>query len=141
MFYSEFDIFWHISIIVTSDGIYLFRFLNSLQDAKFAYALSHLVISDFLQPHELLPPGSSAVGIFQATILAGDAISHSSGSSHPRDQTHISFISCTGRQIVYHCATWEVLKYKLPLSNADINIQVNNGPPKHECFLRGLPKE
>ena len=25
----------------------------------------------------------------------------------PRDRTHISCISCTGRQILYYCATWK----------------------------------
>ena len=32
------------------------------------------------------------------------AISFSRGSSRPRDQTHVS---CTGRQVLYHWATWE----------------------------------
>ena len=31
----------------------------------------------------------------------------SGGSSWPRDQTHISYISCIGRQILYYCATCE----------------------------------
>ena len=34
-------------------------------------------------------------------------VSFSKGSSRPRDQNRISCISCTGRQILYHCATWE----------------------------------
>ena len=29
------------------------------------------------------------------------------GSSRPRDETPISCVSCTGRQILYHWATWE----------------------------------
>ena len=52
-------------------------------------------------------PGSSVHGIFQARILQWAAISFSRGSSQPRDQTHISSISCAGRQI-HHWATWEV---------------------------------
>ena len=28
------------------------------------------------------------------------------GSSWPKDQTHISCVSCVGRQILYHRATW-----------------------------------
>ena len=28
-----------------------------------------------------------------------------------RDQTHISCISCIGRQILYHCATWEAINH------------------------------
>ena len=31
------------------------------------------------------------------------------GSSQPRDQTYISCISCFGRWILYHWATWEAL--------------------------------
>ena len=44
-------------------------------------------------------------------------------SSQPRDQTYVSYISCIGRQILYHCTTWEALikydmigKYILPFS-------------------------
>ena len=56
------------------------------------------------------PPGSSSVhGIFQARILEWVAISLSRVSSRPRDQTHVSWVSCTGRQVLYHCATWEAL--------------------------------
>ena len=45
------------------------------------------------------PPGSSVHGIFQARILECIAISYSKGSSQPRDQTCVSCISCTGRQM------------------------------------------
>ena len=34
------------------------------------------------------------------------------GSSQPRDWTRFSCISCTGRQIVYHRATWETKSQK-----------------------------
>ena len=40
------------------------------------------------------PPGSAVHGIFQARILEQVAISSSRGSSQPRDQTHICYISC-----------------------------------------------
>ena len=43
------------------------------------------------------------------------AISNSRGSSEPRDQTHVSCISCTGRSILYHCAFWEST-HNVPLS-------------------------
>ena len=33
----------------------------------------------------------------------------SRGSSQARDQTHISCVSCTGRQIIYHWATGEAI--------------------------------
>ena len=52
-------------------------------------------------------PGSSVRGIFQVRILEWVAISYSERSFRPKDQTHISYISCTGRQILYHCAIWK----------------------------------
>ena len=70
-------------------------------------------------------PGSSVHGIFQARILEWVAISYSRGSSQPRDWTWISCISCIGRQVLFHCATWvtftlagEILDLKMePVSN------------------------
>ena len=47
-------------------------------------------------------PGSSVHGIFQARVLEWVATSYSGVSSWPRDQIHISCISCIGRQILYH---------------------------------------
>ena len=49
-------------------------------------------------------PGSSVPGIFLAKILEWFAISSSRGSSQPRDRTGVS---CIGRWIFYHWATWE----------------------------------
>ena len=46
-------------------------------------------------------------GIFQTRIPLSAANSYSRGSSWPRDRTHISCISCIGKQILYHWATWE----------------------------------
>ena len=58
--------------------------------------------SDSLHSMDCSPPGSSVHGIFQARILEWVAISSSKGSSWPRDWTHVSCISCTGRQVLYH---------------------------------------
>ena len=55
------------------------------------------------------PSGSSVHGIFQAKILKCAGISFSRGSSRPRDGTRISCISCVGRQILFHSATWASL--------------------------------
>ena len=55
------------------------------------------------------PSGSSVHEIFQARILQWVAISYSRGSSEPRDRTQISCVSCIGRQILYHCTTWEAV--------------------------------
>ena len=55
---------------------------------------------------------SSVYGIFQARKLEWVAISFSRGSSWPRDPT---CVSCIGRLILYHCATWKVtLRYSIP---------------------------
>ena len=56
-------------------------------------------------PVDCSPPGSSLHGIFQV-ILEWVAVSFSRGSSQPRDWTWVSWI---GRQILYHCTTWEAL--------------------------------
>ena len=46
-------------------------------------------------------PGSVVHGIFQARILECVAMPSSRGSSRPRDQTCISYVSYIGRQILY----------------------------------------
>ena len=42
-------------------------------------------------------PGSSVHGILQARTLDWVVLPFSRGSARPRDQTHISYVSCTGR--------------------------------------------
>ena len=46
-------------------------------------------------------PGSFIRGIFQARILEQIVISYSRVTSQPGDRTHVSCISCIGRQILY----------------------------------------
>ena len=61
------------------------------------------VLSHFSRdPMDCSPPGSSVHGIPQARILEWVAISFSSGSSRPRNQTCVSYISCLGRWILCH---------------------------------------
>ena len=71
----------------------------------FVCMLSHVWF--FATPLHCSLPGSSVHGIFQARILQWVAISFSRGSSQLRDWAHISCISCTGKQFLYHSATWE----------------------------------
>ena len=66
--------------------------------------VSHSVIWLFAT-HGLYPLGSSVHGIFQVKILASIAILFSRASSQPKDWTHVS---CIDKQILYHCATWEI---------------------------------
>ena len=51
-------------------------------------------------------PGSSVYELSQARTLEWVALYFSTGSSQTRDQTHVS---CVGRRMLYHWATWEVL--------------------------------
>ena len=46
------------------------------------------------------PPGSSVSGILQARILEWVAVPSSEGSSQPRNQNHVSCVSCIGRRVL-----------------------------------------
>ena len=50
-------------------------------------------------PMDCSPSASSVHGILQARILEWVAMPSSMGSSPPRDQTHVSYVSSTGRLI------------------------------------------
>ena len=52
-------------------------------------------------------PDSTVHGILQARMPEWVAVSSSRASSQTRDWIWISCNSCIGRQILYHCATWE----------------------------------
>ena len=47
-------------------------------------------------PMDCSLPGSSVLGVFQARILEWVALLSSRGSFQPRDQTHVSYVSCIG---------------------------------------------
>ena len=49
-------------------------------------------------PMDYSPPGSSVHRILQARILEGVAVSSSRGSFQPKDQTLVSFSSCTANR-------------------------------------------
>ena len=48
------------------------------------------------------PSGFSVHGILQARVLEWAATPTSRGSSRPRDQTCIFYVSCIGRQVLHH---------------------------------------
>ena len=60
-------------------------------------------------PLNCSPAGSSVHRISQARLLGRFAVSSSRGSARSRVWTCVSRISCIGRQILYHWATWETL--------------------------------
>ena len=88
----------------------LYRFSN---DNNYAF-IEYLVLrhrckcTNWLQPCPTLcspmdsKPGSSVHGILQARILKWVAIASSRGSSPPRVQTHLSYVSCIGRWVLYY---------------------------------------
>ena len=77
-------------------------------------------------PMDCSPSGSSVHGIFQARILHWLAISFSRGFSWLRDQTHVSGIFCISRQILYHCATWEVPSFPRSIKIVRRRPQLSN---------------
>ena len=59
--------------------------------------------------------GSFVHGIILSRILECVPISFSRASSQPRDWTQASCNSCTGRQILHLCTTWEAPQQQKPL--------------------------
>ena len=53
-------------------------------------------------PMDCSPLSSSVYGVLQARMLEWVATPSSRGSSPPRDWTHVSGVSCTGRWVLYH---------------------------------------
>ena len=85
-------------------------------------AQSYLTLCD---PLDCSTPGFSVHGILQARILAWIAMPSSRGSSRVRDRTCVSCISSVGRQVLYHCATWEA---PLPASFPSVYPSFSIGP-------------
>ena len=74
-----------------------------------AVAQSWLTLGD---PMDCSLPGSSAHGIFQARVLELFAIFSSRVSSQLRDWTRIFWVSCIGKQILYHCTSQQAHGYR-----------------------------
>ena len=77
-------------------------------------------------PVDCSPPGSSLHGHPQARILELVSMPSSRGPFQPRDPTCIFYISCIGRQVLYHkCylgSPWRTMQikiYSLPRSMMD----------------------
>ena len=73
-------------------------------------------------PMDCSPPGSSVH--FQARILEWVAIFSPKGSYWPKDRTCVSYVSCIGRQILYHWTTKETLLQLLLLSRVSVSDSV-----------------
>ena len=71
-----------------------------------ACMLSHVCIQLFVTQWTAAFQDPLSMGFLQARILESTA--HFRGSSWPRDQTRVS---CIGRWILYHLATWEAYHF------------------------------
>ena len=97
-------------------------------------------------PMDCSLPGSSVNGILQVRILEWLALPSSRGSSQPRDQTCVSYVSYTGRQVFYQedhlgslrCASKSslLINLKKSLSRLGMNISMTLLTPElhSQCF-------
>ena len=88
---------WDPEVIVSSSEIWM---LNCV------CVLSRVWL--FVTLWTVAPPGSSVHGIFPGKKTGVGCHFLFQGSSQPRDWTQLS---CIGRKILYHWATWEALSY------------------------------
>ena len=63
--------------------------------------LNYSAVTDCFNPMDCSPQAPLSMGIFQAIILEWIAMISSRESSQPRDGTHVSYVSCTGRPVLY----------------------------------------
>ena len=113
---SSFDLciltVWHLAWLIKSDpseqsGSWWKYFYDPASEAIHPCVPSLFSRVLLVWPHGLQLPGSSVHGILQARILEWVAMPFSRGSSWPGDQTCVSYISCIGRQVLYHWTTWK----------------------------------
>ena len=94
-------------ILLGTNRVFLGIFSDSLSRTSIAVLLcvcakslqSCLTLCDTM---DYSLPGSSVHGILQARKLQLVAMPSSRGSLQPRDWTCISYVSCTGRRLLYH---------------------------------------
>ena len=89
------------SEIAGSHGSSTFNFLRNFH-ACVLCAKSLQSCLTLCDPMDCSTPGSSVLRIIQARILEWVAMPSFRGSSRPRDWTHIAYVSCIGRRVLYH---------------------------------------
>ena len=93
----------HILLKMTASGNTLLKRTRTPPRTAAAQACSVAQSRPTLgDPMDCGPPGSSIHGILQARIPEWLPMPFSRGSFRPGNQTHISYFSCTGRQVLYH---------------------------------------
>ena len=85
------------------------RPLKAFESCNLFFCLNMCVHAKLLQscltlcdPVDCSLPDFSVHGILQARVLEWVTMPSSRGPSQPRDQTRISYVSCTGRKVLYH---------------------------------------
>ena len=87
---------------------HFWRWIWMLSVCVHACVLSHFSrVWLFATPWSTAHQAPLSMGILQVRILEWVAMLSSGGSSWPRDWTHISYVSWTGRQVFFTSATWE----------------------------------
>ena len=111
---SELHFFWwklKVKTNNTDEGQYKFC-LYCLSSTEFRDVCCCCLVAKscltHCSPMDYSLPGSSVPGIAQARILEWVALPFFRGSSWLRDRT---CVSCIGRRIHYHRATWEAQRY------------------------------
>ena len=79
-------------------------------------------MSDFCDPMDCSHQAPLSMRILQARILEWVAMPSFRGSFQPRDQTLVSCVSCSGRWIFYHCATWEAPYYSITMVKSESEV-------------------
>ena len=90
-------------------------------------------------PMDYSPPGSSVHGISQVRILEGVAISSSRGSSQPKDQTHLSWVSCTAGGLFYHLSHCSRPKVKWFAANLGKDSKSPKSQPREHSTTHQPP--
>ena len=95
----------------------------SMKNLRTKYVLS--CILSLCDPMDYSPQGSSVHEIFLTRILEQVTIIYSRGIFQPRDGTCVLGISCTGKWILYHGATWEAqeLNKQIAIPGSDRKTQ------------------
>ena len=102
------------------------KWLNKLAHPYHEILLLFLVAHSCLTlwwPHGLWSTRLLCPWDFLGVNTGVGAMPSSRGSSRPRDRTRLSSVSCTGRRVLYHWATWEALVEWLLLNNKNHHSQ------------------
>ena len=101
-----------------------------------AQSLSCLTLWDSI---DCSPPRPLCPWDFSARVLEWVTVSSSRESSRPTDWTHASCISCIGRLILYHWATWEAhLVHRIFSINFRYFLSPFNSSAVWLCRLHGV---